>query len=388
MTRNPPVTRTPGGTAHPFARLLAASLVALLGACGAPTNPKGTPAPGAEEKVLHVYNWTDFIGKTTVEEFERRTGIRVVYDTFDSDVTLEAKLMAGDSGYDVVVPSQDYFSRQIKAGVYEKLDRSKLTNLGNIDPKMLELAQKSDPGNQYAVPYVKALNGFIYNVDMIHERMPNAPLESLAMLFDPAVVSKFSDCGVTFLDSPEDVIQLALAYLGKDPNSRDPADLRAVEELIAKVRPYIRTFDASEYMSGLPNKELCLVMSWSSDYYTVKDRARAAGIDIRLAFTVPKEGSNFSFSALMIPVGAPHPDNAHKFINFILEPKVIAEITNTIHYGNPNLAANAYVDPAILNDPAVYPTPDILKRTYIAAEADAAFERLRTRTWTRIKTNH
>lgn len=369
--------------------LLLAGAVCVLAVAGCGdrrTHADG--APVAEEKVLHVYNWTDFIGKTTIAEFERRTGIRVIYDTFDSDVTLEAKLMAGDSGYDIVVPSQDYFSREIKAGAFERLDRSKLANWNNLDPQMLEFARKSDPDNQYAAPYVKALNGFIYNVDMIRERMPDAPLDSLRMLFDPAVVSRFQDCGVTFLDSPEDVIQLALAYLGKDPNSRNPADLRAVEDLVARVRPYIRTFDSAEYMSGLPNKELCLVMSWSSDYYTVKDRAKAAGIDVRLAFTVAREGSNYSFSALMIPVGAPHPENAHKFIDFILEPKVIAEITNTIHYGNANLAANAYVDPAILSDPAVYPTPEVLRRVYIASEVDAAFERLRTRTWTRIKTNH
>ena len=357
-------------------------------ACSGPP-PHGRPAAGGhDEKVLHVYNWVDFIGKTTVADFERETGIHVVYDTFDSDQSLEGKLMAGDSGYDIVSTAEDFFSRQIKAGAYEKLDKAKLTNWHNLDPKMLAVLEHADPGNQYAVPYLNSLNGFAYNVDMIKARMPDAPLDSLAMLFDPSIVSKFADCGVTFLDSDEDVIQLALVYLHRDPNSRDPNDLRAVESLIANVRPHIRTFDSSEYMTGMANDELCLVMSWSSDYATIRTRAKEAGINVNLAFTVPKEGSHLSFSALLIPAGAPHPEAAHRFLNFILEPRVIAQITNDIHYSSPNLAALPYVEPDLLRDPAIYPTPEMRARTYSAAEASIDYQRLRTRTWIRIKTNH
>ena len=385
--------RNPGSNASPTRgsiRLLALAGATILLATGCSKSTDAVPgaSKAAEEKVLHVYNWTDFIGKNTVAEFERETGIRVIYDTYDADQTLEAKLMAGDSGYDVVSTAQDYFSRQIKAGAYERIDHSKLTNWHYLDPVLLKKLEKSDPGNAHAMPYLNSLNGYAYNVDMIRQRMPNAPLDSLAMLFDPAVVSKFEDCGVTFLDSDEDVIQLALAYLGRNPNSHSAQDLADVERLVAKVRPYIRNFDSSEYMTGLANKELCLVMSWSSDYATIKARARAAGIDVNLAFTVPKEGSNAVCTAMLIPAGAPHPDNAHKFLNFILRPKVIAEITNDIHYANPNLASTPYVAPEILKDPAVYPTPEVLARTYTAEEISVEFQRVRTRAWTKIKTNH
>lgn len=368
----------------------AVSLLALwlLTACGGGAPRSGAPGAPAEEPVLHIYNWVDFMGRGTIAKFERETGIHVIYDTFDADATLEAKLMAGDSGYDVVSTAQDYFSRQIKAGAYEKLDRSQLGNWRNLDPKMLEILDASDPGNAYAVPYLNSLNGFAYNVDLIRERMPDAPLDSLRMLFDPAIIARFADCGVTFLDSAPDVIQLALAYLGLDPNSRNVADLKRVEALVAKVRPYVRTFDSSEYMTGLANRELCLVMSWSSDYSTIKSRAQAAGINVNLGFTVPKEGSNAAYSALLIPAGAPHPRAAHRFLNFILRPDVIAEISNDIHYANPNLAATPFVNPRLLADPAVYPTAEVLARTYTASEVSVEFERLRTRTWTRIKTNH
>jgi putrescine transport system substrate-binding protein len=217
--------------------------------------------------------------------------------------------------------------------------------------------------------------------------MPDAPVDSLDMIFRPEVIAHFADCGVTFLDSPEDVLMLALNYLHLDPNSTRPEDYAQAEKLLLKVRPYIRAFDSSEYMNGLATGDFCISMSWSGDYATSRARARSAGVDVNLAFTVPKEGANGSFDALLIPADAPHRLAAHKFLDYILEPKVIAQITNEIHYGNDNLAANPYVDPEILNDPMVYPTPEVEKRLYVAAEASPALERLRTRTWTRIKTN-
>jgi putrescine transport system substrate-binding protein len=346
----------------------------------------GTHATAAEDKRLFIYNWTDFIGPETIAKFEKLTGIKVVYDVYDAEETMEARLMAGSSGYDVVSASTDFFSREIKAGVYLPLDKSKLPNWKNLDPRVLEIQASYDPGNAHAVPYLHSINGFAYNVDMIAARMPNAPVDSLDMLFKPEVVSKFADCGVTFLDSPEDVLQLALRYLGLDPNTTRREDFKAAEEMLLKVRPYIRSFDSAEYMNGLANKEVCLAMSWSSDYALSRARARAVGVQLNLRFTVPKEGANRTFSSLLIPEGAPHLDAAYQFINFILRPDVIAEITNSIFYGNDNIASRPLVDPAILNDPNLYPTPEIERRLYLSAEVTAATERIRTRTWTRVKT--
>jgi putrescine transport system substrate-binding protein len=364
---------------------LCALLVALvLGACG------GGTAPGqgaAEEKELHVYNWADYIGKDTVAKFEAATGIKVVYDIYDADETLEAKMMAGDSGYDVVSTSTDFFSRQIKAGIYRPLDKSLLPSWVNLDPHALAVEAKSDPGNRHAMPYLRHVNGFAYNVDMIRARLPDAPVDSLDMVFKPEIIKHFADCGVTFLDQPEDMLQLALNYLHLDPNSTRPEDYAQAEKLLLAVRPYIRAFDSTEYMNGLANGEFCISLSWSGDYATSRARAKAAGVDVNLAFTVPKEGANASYDAWLIPADAPHPIAAHKFLEFLLQPQVIAEITNEIHYGNDNRAANRYVDPQILNDPAVYPPPAVEARLYVAAEATPALERLRTRTWTRVKTN-
>src|ERR1700733_4486758 len=301
----------------------------------------------AEDKQLNIYNWADYIGKNTIAKFEQATGIKVVYDTFDADTMLEAKVMAGNSDYDVVTTSTDFFSRQIKAGVYMTLDRTKLPNWKNLDPHVLEIEALSDPGNRHAVPYMHSINGFAYNVDMIKARMPNAPLDSLDMLFKPQIIAKFADCGVSFLDSAEDVLQLALNYLHLDPNTTRPEDFKAAERLIMAVRPYIRSFDSSEYMNGLANKEVCIAMSFSADYAASRARAKAAGVDVNLAFTVPREGANASYDAFLIPVGAPHLDAAYRFIDFMLRPQVIAAVTNELHYGNDNLAANALVDPKI-----------------------------------------
>jgi putrescine transport system substrate-binding protein len=359
--------------------LLVLVLVLALGAC----NDRGG---GGEDRVLYIYNWADYIGKGTIAEFERTTGIKVVYDTYDSDETLEAKMMAGDSGYDVVSTSTSYFSRQIKAGIYAPLDRSQLPNWGNLDPHVLAAEAEADPGNLHAMPYLHAVNGFAYNVDMIQARMPDAPIDSLDMIFKPEIVKRFADCGVTLLDSAEDVLQLAMNYLHLDPNSTRPEDYKAAADLVLSVRPYIRNFDSSEYMNALANGEVCIAMSWSADYAAARARAAAAGIKVNLAFTVPKEGANESFDALLIPTGAPHPHAAHAFLNFMLEPKVIAAVTNEIHYGNDNKAADPYVDPAILNDPTIYPTQAVESRLYHTAEVNPATERIRTRTWTRIKT--
>jgi putrescine transport system substrate-binding protein len=358
------------------------ALLVLLWAVGG----LGVPTVSAEDKRLFIYNWTDFIGPDTIAKFEKLTGIKVTYDVYDAEETMEARLMAGSSGYDVVGASTDFFSREIKAGVYLPLDKSKLPNWKNLDPRVLAIQAAYDPGNAHAVPYLHSINGFAYNVDMVKARMPNAPVDSLDMLFRPEIMSKFADCGVTFLDSAEDVLQLALKYLGLDPNTTRPEDFKAAETMLLKVRPFIRSFDSSEYMNGLANKEVCVAMSWSSDYAQSRARAGAVGVKLNLAFTVPKEGANQTFTSLLIPDGAPHPEAAHEFINFILRPDVIAEISNAIYYGNDNIASRPLIDPRILGDATLYPTPEVESRLYRSAEVTAATERIRTRTWTRIKT--
>jgi putrescine transport system substrate-binding protein len=367
-----------------FSRFWTAVLgLLLLTAVGAGAAGK---ASAAEEKRLFIYNWTDFIGRNTIAEFEKQTGIKVTYDVYDSEETMDARLLAGSSGYDVVIASTEYFGREIKAGVYIPLDKSKLPNWKNLDPRILAIQTAHDPGNTHSAPYMHAINGFAYNVDMIKARMPNAPVDSLDMIFKPEIVSKFADCGVTFLDSAADTLMLALQYLGLDPNSTKPEDYKAAENLLLKVRPYVRSFDSAEYLNALANKEICVAMSWSSDYALSRARARAVGVNVNLAFTVPKEGANQNFTSLLIPEGAPHPDAAYQFINFILRPDIIAEITNEIFYGNDNLASRSLVNPIILNDPTLYPTPAIEARLFRSVEASAAAERVRTRTWTRVKT--
>lgn len=358
-----------------FALLL---LIGLAGSC--------ETGAAAEDKRLFIYNWTDFIGRNTIAEFEKETGIKVIYDVYDSEETMDARLLAGSSGYDIVIASTEYFGREIKAGVYISLDKTRLSNWKNLDPRILVIQAVHDPGNLHSVPYMHAINGFAYNVDMVKARMPNAPIDSLDMIFKPEIVSKFADCGVTWLDSAADTLLLAMKYLGLDPNSTRPEDYKAAEQLLLKVRPYIRSFDSSEYLNALANKEICVAMSWSSDYALSRARARAVGVDVNLAFTVPKEGANQNFTSLLIPEGAPHSQAAYAFINFILRPDVIAGITNDIFYGNDNLASRSLVDPSILRDATLYPTPEIEARLFRADEASAATERIRTRTWTRVKT--
>src|SRR5271154_2872492 len=349
----------------PAANLLLLLLIAFLAGAG-------VKADAAEEERLFIYNWTDFIGRKTIAEYEKQTGIKVTYDVYDSEETMDARLLAGSSGYDVVIASTEYFGREIKAGVYMPLDKSKLPNWKNLDPRILEIQSTHDPGNRYAMPYLHSINGFAYNVDMIKARMPDAPVGSLDMIFKPEIVSKFADCGITFLDSAEDTLQLALKYLGLDPNTTRREDFKAAEAMLLKVRPYIRSFDSSEYMNGLANKEVCIAMSWSSDYALSRARAKAVGLDINLAFTVPKEGANETFSSLLIPEGAPHPEAAYQFINFILRPDVIAEISNEIYYGNDNIASRPLINPSILGDATLYPTPEIEARLFRSTEASAA----------------
>ncbi len=354
----------------------------MLAAGGCDRGPSAAP----RERHLAIYNWSEYIGKTTIADFERQTGIKVEYDTFDSDSTLEAKMLAGGAGYDVVTTSEDFFSRQIKAGAYQPLDRGRLPNWKNIDPAVLRTLQRFDPGNARAAPYLHSWTGFAYNVPMIRARMPDAPLDSLDMLFKPEVVRRFADCGVTFLDAPGVVLRFALIYLKLDPDTERTEDLTAAEALVMKVRPFIKHFD-SDYIDPLATGETCLAMAWPGDYAVALDRARAAGIELPLAFTIPKEGTDYTVNAWLIPFDAPDVAEAHEFINYMLRPEVIAGVTNDTHFPNDIPASRAFVNPAILNDPALYPPDAVRAQAFVPGEIKPSTERLRTRIWTRIKTS-
>jgi putrescine transport system substrate-binding protein len=341
----------------------------------------------AEPPELHVYNWSDYIAPDTIANFERETGIAVTYDVYDGNEVLEAKLLAGNSGYDVVVPSASPFmAREIAAGALLPLDKAKLPNLKNLDPQMLALAAAADPDNAHGVPYLWSVTGIGYNEDLVREALgSDQPTDTLALLFDPALAKKLGECGIALLDTPQEVFPAALVYLGLDPHSRDPGDLDKAAALLEKIQPYVRKFHSSQYINDLANGDICIALGYSGDVIQARNRADEAENGVKIAFRVPREGAQFSIDMLAIPEDAPHPDNAHAFIDYILRPRVIAAITNAVSYPNPNLAATQFVDPAIRDDPSIYPPRSVEKLFYIDLPAPRAYERARTRAWTRVK---
>ena len=343
-------------------------------------------ASGAEQKVLNVFTWPDYIAPDTIKNFERDTGIKVNYDTYDSTEMAEARLLAGHTGYDVVVHAERYSARLIPIGVYQPLDKSKLPNLKYLDPWVMQKVAMDDPGNRFGVPYLWGTTGFAYNRRMILERMPDAPVTSGDMIFKPEVVKKFADCGVTFIDEPTDVIPMALLYLGRDPNSLDTKDLADVENLLKGVRPYIRYFSSAKMLIDMPNEEVCLAMSWSGDYAQAMMRAQQVGKPVPLAYSTLKEGSLAWFDLWFIPADAPHPDNAHRFLNYLLRPDVAAPIVVETRYATPNLAAIPLVPKEIRDDPAVFPPESVRKALYMGIIRDPIEERRRSRLWSRVKT--
>jgi putrescine transport system substrate-binding protein len=338
------------------------------------------------DKVLNVFNWTDYIGETTIEDFQSATGIQVTYDLYDSTETMEAKMLSNSSDFDVVVQAGSTLERFNEAKIYQPLDRAKLTNWSNLDPVSLKTAEGWDPGNIYGVPYMWGTVGLTFNVDMVKERLPDADLTSLDILFKPENAAKLANCGISILESPGDVIPMALAYLGLDPNTTNPADFDTVVKLFAPIRQHIRAIDSSNYLNAIPNKQLCVINNWSGDYATATARATEAGIQINLAYHVPQTGSPAWFDVWCIPANAKHVDNAHKFINYLLQPEVIAKCTNFTHYANANLAANKFVDPAILADPAVYPDNEVKKRLWTQKSVSKEVEQARMKAWLAIKT--
>ncbi|MCY1296883.1 Putrescine-binding periplasmic protein precursor [compost metagenome] len=358
----------------------------LVAALGATLILSPALSPADDGNTLRLYNWSDYMGERTLADFEKATGIKVVYDTFDSYETVQGKLLPGRSGYDLVVLNAALVPPLLKAGVFQPLDKGRLPSWGNLDPQVLASLEHYDPGVAYSAPYTWGSNGITYNVEMIKARMPDAPIGSLAMIFDPEVVSRFADCGVTLIDSPTDVLPLALAYLGRDPNSAEPEDLKAAQDLLMKVRPYIRKFDSMSYLNGLANGEQCIAMTWSGDYATAQARATEAGAKVKLDYFIPKEGSLIWFDDFYIPKDAPHVANAHKFIEFMLQPKVIAQVTDYIRYANSNRAATPLVAPEVRNDPAIYPDDATRARLFTQKPQSPKATRLITRTWNAVKT--
>jgi putrescine transport system substrate-binding protein len=345
------------------------------------------PGVAAEEKILNIYNWSDYIAPDTVSKFEAETGIKVNYDVYDSNEVLEAKLLAGKSGYDLVVPSASPFlARQIKAKVYRKLDRAKLKNYDNLDKQILASQAVADPGNLYGVPYLWGTTGFGYNVAKVKAALGDAaPLDSMAMIFDPEIAKKLAPCGISLLDSALDVFPAALAYIGRDPTSKAPADLEAAVAVVSKIRPYIKKFHSSQYINDLANGDLCISLGYSGDIVQARTRAAEAKNGIEIAYTIPKQGAQLSTDMMAIPASAQHPDNAHLFIDFILRPEVIAAITNAVGYPNPNALATDMVDEDIRNDPSVYPPDAVRAKFFVDKPASADYERTRTRAWTKLK---
>jgi len=357
-----------------------AALAAAVAAAGV------TVAP-AQERVVNVYNWSDYIDPAVLAEFTKETGIRVQYDTFDSNDTLETKLLAGKSGYDVVVPTAYFLERQIKAGVFQKLDKSKLPNLVNAWPEIAKRLAAYDPGNQYAVNYMWGTTGIGYNVKAMHARLgANAKIDSWDVVFKPELISKFKDCGIHMLDSADDLMPAALHYLGLDPNSTKRADLEKATDLLLKIRPYVRKFHSSEYLNALAGGEICLVVGWSGDIKQAANRAIEAKNGVEIGYAIPKEGTQMWFDNLAIPKDAPHPAAALAFINFLLKPEVAAKNSNFVAYANGNLASQKYIDKAVLDDPGVYPDAATLAKLYTIKARGPRAQRLINRLWTKVKT--
>jgi len=376
-----------------ISRLTTAGAIAfalLLAGCGrkaeGPAAGSEAAPAGAEEKVLNVYNWSDYVDPAIIEQFTAETGIKVNYDVFDSNAVLETKLLTGNSGYDVVVPSAYFLERQIQAGVFRKLDPSKLPNLANMDPELQQRVAAHDPGNEHGVIYMWGTTGIGYDAGKIEAIMPDAPVDSWSLIFDPKIVSRFKDCGVSVLEDPTDIVGTVLLWLGRDPNSEAQEDLDAAEAALLAIRPYIRKISSAQVIEDLANGEVCIAVGYSGDVLQAQSRAEETGQAVDIRYSIPAEGALLWFDTLAIPADAAHPDNAHAFINFLMKPEVAAANSDFVYYANANAAATALVEEELRNNPGVYPTPEVKARLQPNLTKSADFTRLLNRAWTRFTT--
>ena len=356
--------------------LLAATALAVIVSSGA----------SAQDRTVNVYNWSDYIDDSILEDFTRETGIKVVYDVFDSNEILETKLLAGGTGYDVVVPTGTFLARQIQAGVFQKLDKSKLPNLSNMWDVVSERTAKYDPGNEYSINYMWGTTGIGYNVNKVQDALGIEKIDSWEVVFNPDMIAKLADCGVYMLDAPAEIIPAALNYLGLDPNSTNPDDLGKAEELLLSIRPSIRKFHSSEYINALANGDICLAVGWSGDMFQARDRAAEADQGVAIEYSIPKQGAQMWFDQMAIPADAPHTEEAHEFLNYMMRPEVIAKASNYVFYANGNAASKDLLDEEVIGDPAVYPDDETMNKLFTTVPLDARTQRLVTRIWTRVVT--
>ncbi|XPV17593.1 polyamine ABC transporter substrate-binding protein [Pseudomonas palleroniana] len=342
-------------------------------------------AAQADDKVLHVYNWSDYIAPDTIANFEKESGIKVVYDVFDSNETLEAKLLAGKSGYDIVVPSNNFLAKQIKAGVYQELDKSKLSNYDNLNKSLLKAVSVSDPDNKHAFPYMWGSIGIGYNPEKVKAALGVDKIDSWDVLLKPENIAKLKSCGVSFLDSPTEMLPVALHYLGLPTDTQKKEDLKKAEDLFLKIRPSISYFHSSKYISDLANGNICVAVGYSGDIQQAKSRAAEAGGKVKVAYDIPKEGAGSFYDMVAIPKDAENVDAAYKFMNYLLKPEVMAAITDSVRFPNGNEKATALVDKEITSDPGIYPPADVQAKLYAIADLPAATQREMTRSWTKIK---
>lgn len=364
---------------------LVLSLIAISSISTASEQDLIDAAQGTPQK-LNIYNWADYIHPDAITRFEEEFGIDITYDIYDSSEIVDTKLMTGRSGYDVVVHAASFTARLATVGIFHPVDFNKLPNWHHLDPNLIRRADEKYSNGLQGVPFFWGTTGITYNVDLIKERMPNAPLDSSALIFDPEIISKFTDCGISFLDDPTSVIPMAMMYLGYPANSVDLQQLKEVETLVKAVRPYITYFSSTKMLLDLPSEEVCIAMSWSGDYSVASNRAKEAGIDINLDYIIPKEGGGMWFDNMYIPEDAPHRENAYLFLNYMLRPEVIAASTDYIGYANANKSATPLVNPSLTANVAIYPDAETLQRLQTTEVLAPKEERKRSRTWTKIKT--
>lgn len=371
---------------RPIQLWLAAAALVALASCSGHEDGSSRGTGATEEKVLHVYNWTDYIGETTIADFEAKTGIKVTYDTYDSNELVETKLLTGRTGYDVVFPTSTIVGRMAKVGVFLKLDKARLPNFSNLDPEAMRQVAINDPGNEHAIAYMWGTTGIGYSPAMVKKVLGTDTIDSWSAVFDPATASRLAKCGITMLDAPEDVIETAEIYLGGDPGNEDLGELAAAEELLTNVRPYVHAFDTTQHPSALASGEICVSLSWSGLMHQARARGASAATPVEIAYVIPREGAPLYFDTVAIPADAPHPDNAHAFLNFLMEPEVIAEVTNDIGYANANSASLPFVDAVLRDDPSVYPSEAAREKLHVSRARSQQYSRELNRAWTRIKT--